>query len=59
MTKEEFKGEVLYQTTMHLVGKLLADGVITTDEYKRMETVFIEKYSPIFATLFSEIRAVE
>lgn len=56
MTKEEFKGEVLYQTTMHLVGRLLAEGVITTDEYERMESVFTEKYSPIFGTLFSEIR---
>lgn len=55
MSKEEFRNEKLYQTTMHLARKLLEDGVITADEYRQIDTIFLEKYQPVFGTLFSEI----
>lgn len=55
MSKEEFRNEKLYQTTMHLARKLLDDGVITADEYRQIDTIFLEKYQPVFGTLFSEI----
>lgn len=56
MPKDDFAREKLYQTTMHLVKKMLADGTITKEEYDRMDAVFLAKYRPIFGTLFSEIR---
>lgn len=55
MSKAEFRNEKLYQTTMHLARKLLEDGVITADEYRQIDTIFLEKYQPVFGTLFSEI----
>ncbi|MCD8111127.1 MAG: hypothetical protein LUE14_13780 [Clostridiales bacterium] len=56
MSKEEFKNEKLYQTTMHLVRKMLSEGIISEDEYRQIDTIFLEKYRPVFGTLFSDIR---
>lgn len=56
MSKEEFKNEKLYQTTMHLVRKMLSEGIISEDEYRQIDTIFLEKYQPVFGTLFSDIR---
>ena len=55
MSKEELRNEKLYQTTMHMVRKLFEDGVITEEEYRQIDTIFLEKYKPVFGTLFSDI----
>ena len=55
MSKEELRNEKLYQTTMHMVRKLFEDGVITEEEYRQIDTIFLEKYHPIFGTLLSDI----
>ena len=55
MSKEEFRTEKLYQTTMHLARKMLKDGVISEEEYCQIDTIFLEKYQPVFGTLFSDI----
>lgn len=55
MSKEELRNEKLYQTTMHMVRKLFEDGVITEKEYRQINTIFLEKYHPIFGTLLSDI----
>lgn len=55
MSKEELKNEKLYQTTMYMVRKLFEDGVITEEEYRQIDTIFLEKYHPIFGTLLSDI----
>ena len=55
MSKEELKNEKLYQTTMHMVRKLYEDGAITEEEYRQIDTIFLEKNHPIFGTLFSGI----
>lgn len=54
MSKEEFKNEKLYQTTMSMAKKMLADGIISEEEYRQIDTIFLEKYHPVFGTLFSE-----
>ena len=46
MSKEEFKNEKLYQTTMHLARKMLTEGLISEDEYRQIDTMFREKYEP-------------
>ena len=51
-----FKNEKMYQTTMHLARKMLSDGVISEKEYCRIDTMFTQKYKPVFGTLFSDIR---
>lgn len=56
MTNEEFRNEKLYQTTMHIARKMLADGAISEDEYRQIDTIFLEKYRPVLGALFSDIR---
>ena len=55
MSKEEFRNEKLYQTTMHIVRKLMQDGVISADEYRQIDAIFLKKYRPFFGSLFSDI----
>ncbi len=55
MSKEEFRNEKLYQTTMHIAGKMLEEGIISEEEYRQIDTIFLEKYKPVFGTLFSDI----
>lgn len=55
MSKEEFRNEKLYQTTMHLARKMLEEGVVSEKEYRRIDTIFLDKYKPVFGTLFSDI----
>ena len=55
MSKEEFRNEKLYQTTMHLARKMLEEGIIFEEEYRQIDTIFLEKYKPVFGTLFSDI----
>ena len=55
MSKEKMRQEKLYQVTMSMVRKMLAEGLITEEEYRQIDTMFLEKYHPLFGTLFSEI----
>ena len=55
MSKEDFRNEKLYQTTMHLARKMLEEGIISEEEYRRIDTIVLEKYKPVFGTLFSDI----
>ena len=55
MNKEDFRNEKLYQTTMHLARKMLEEGIISEGEYRQIDTIFLEKYKPVFGTLFSDI----
>lgn len=55
MNKEEFRSEKLYQATMHLVRKMLEEGIISEEEYRQIDTIFLEKYKPVFGTLFSDL----
>ena len=55
MSKEEFRNEKLYQTTMHLARKMLEEGIISEEEYRQIDTILLEKYKPVFGTLFSDI----
>ena len=55
LSKKEFKNEKLYQTTMFIARKMIKERIITENEYHQIDTIFTEKYSPIFGTLFSDI----
>ena len=48
MTEEQFRAEKLYQTTMNVAGRMLSQGLIS-----EIDTIFLEKYRPVFGTLFS------
>ena len=56
MSKEDMRREKLYQTTMHITRKMLKDGIISEEEYRRVDKIFLEKYKPVFGTLFSDTR---
>ncbi|EOS24431.1 hypothetical protein C804_05252 [Lachnospiraceae bacterium A4] len=53
MTDEQFRAEKLYQTTMNVAGRMLSQGLISEEEYCQIDTIFLEKYRPVFGTLFS------
>ena len=55
LSNKEFKNEKLFQTTMFIARKMLKERIITENEYHQIDTMFTEKYSPIFGTLFSDI----
>ena len=55
MSKEDMRNEKLYQTTMYLARKMLAEGIITEAEYRHVDQIFLEKYKPLFGALFSDI----
>lgn len=55
MSREEFRNEKLYQTTMHLARKMLEEGIISEEEYRQIDTIFLEKYKPVFGALLSDI----
>lgn len=44
MSREEFRNEKLYQTTMYFVRKILSEGIISEEEYRQIDTIFLEKY---------------
>jgi hypothetical protein len=55
MRKDEFRNEKLYQTTMSIARTMLKEGIVSEEEYRRIDTIFLEKYRPVFGTLFSDI----
>ncbi len=59
MPKEEFRNEKLYQTTMRLARRMLEDGIISEEEYRQIDTIFLEKYRPFFGGLFSDITLIQ
>ena len=41
MSKEDFRNEKLYQTTMHLARNMLEEGIISEGEYRQIDTIFL------------------
>lgn len=55
MSRDDFQKEKLYQATMGMARKMLRDGLISEEEYRQIDTIFLEKYRPVFGTLFSDL----
>lgn len=53
MNKADFNREINYQIIMFYVKQLKSDGTITDEEYKRIDTIMLKKYSPVLGTLLS------
>lgn len=56
MSEEQMNNEKLYQATMSMVMRMLENGIINEQEYRQIDTIFLEKYRPVFGTLFSDTR---
>lgn len=55
MSKEQMRREKLYQITMSIAKRMLADGLISKEEYAIIDTKMKEKYQPTLGTLFADI----
>lgn len=55
MSKEQMRREKLYQITMNIAKRMLADGLISKEEYAIIDTKMKEKYQPTLGTLFADI----
>ena len=53
MTKEQFQREKMYQATMGMVRRMLSEGLISQEEYARVEQVFLEKYKPLIGAVYA------
>ncbi len=54
MNKEQMRREKLYQATMSLLRGMLAQGLVSKEEYAEFDTIFRDKYLPILGGLFSD-----
>ena len=52
---DDFRNEKMYQATMHIARKMYSDGIISKEQYHEIDTIFLQKYKPIFGTLFSDV----
>ena len=55
MTKEEFHNEKMYQATMGMVRRMRSEGLISQEEYERVERIFLEKYKTLIGTVYAGI----
>ena len=53
MTKEEFHREKMYQATMAMVRRMHSEGLISLEEYERVEQIFLKKYKPLIGTVYA------
>lgn len=53
MDKEDFDKEMHYRITMLYVKQLKNKGIITDEEYNKIDGIMLKKYRPIIATLLS------
>jgi hypothetical protein len=40
---------------MHLARKMVDQGILTEQEYREVDEIFLEKYKPVFGSIFSDI----
>lgn len=59
MTSEQMQNEVIYQGTMLVAKHLLNQGIISDDEYEKIDTMFRQKYAISLSTLFTDIRLIK
>ena len=55
MTKEAFQREKMYQATMGMVRRMRSAELISSEEYAKVEQIFLEKYKPLIGSVYAEI----
>ena len=48
MTKEQLNKEMLYHANLSPFKSMLKDGIISEDDYRAIDTILRDQYSPIF-----------
>ena len=51
MTKEQFNREKRYGAAISVAKNMLSKGLITEEEYHKIDTIFVGKYRPVFGSL--------
>ena len=51
MTKEQFDREMTYGVLASIARKMLMQGLLSERDYRKMDTIFKEKYQPIIGSL--------
>jgi len=51
MTQEQFEREKAYRVTLSIAKTMLQNGLINEQEYKKIDTMMIEKYRPLLGVL--------
>ena len=49
LTPEQFDREVNYRLSLTVMGMLQEKGLITQEEYRRIEPILAQKFSPVWA----------
>jgi hypothetical protein len=52
MTKEQFEREKNYGVSMAVARIMLAGGIISDRDYRKIDTIFKQKYQPIIGTIY-------
>lgn len=55
MTKEQFEREKNYGASMAVARAMLSKGLISEKEYRKIDTIFKQKYRPVIGTLNAKI----
>lgn len=53
MDKETFRAERLYLMSLLAAKSMLQKGIISEQEYDRMDVILLEKYRPVLGTLLA------
>lgn len=56
MSVERFQNEVRYQISLSVAKSMLREGIISREEFGKVETFLLDKYTPPLGTLFSHGR---
>jgi hypothetical protein len=51
MNNDALKREAKYESRMAVARTMLKNGIITKEEYCRIDTIFLEKYRPLLGEL--------
>ena len=57
MDKKTFQNEAVFQVTLHIARKMLAQKLITEKEYRDFEKEIIRRWQPFSGDLFTCVKA--
>jgi hypothetical protein len=58
MGNREDKNELIFLMTMSSAKKMMLEGLITQEEYRKFDTIMQQKYRPKYGALFSDITLI-
>lgn len=53
MSDKEFEAELMYRMSLSVAKIMLGKGLVTEEEYCRIDAVLLEKYCPVLGTLLA------